>query len=43
MRDDKERARLQLQDAIALALEAGMTEQEIKEEVDYALEVSDDA
>jgi N-acetylglucosamine kinase-like BadF-type ATPase len=43
MADDKERARMEIEDAVYRALEAGMTAQEIKAEVDYALESADDA
>jgi hypothetical protein len=42
VRDDKERARLDLEDAVYRALEAGMTAEEVVEEVRYALENADE-
>lgn len=42
MNDAKERARLHLEDAVALAREAGMTAAEIRSEVEYALENEDE-
>jgi Xaa-Pro aminopeptidase len=39
---NKERAREQLEDAVHQAIEAGMTEREITEEVEYALHNHED-
>lgn len=40
--DEKERFRLHLTDAVASALEAGMTAEEIAAEVDYALDTGEE-
>lgn len=40
--DAKERARTAIEDAVYRALEAGMTEQQIRDEVEYTLEAADD-
>lgn len=37
----KERLRMELEDAVVRALEAGMTETEVRTEVDYAIESFD--